>query len=101
MVRASFRLSMGGPSLVDRDRLRTRGGQLERISLPGFAIAPPDRRSRLCPCLLHEPGFEKLGYGPLGLGALWTCRRNQAVVIALRRSAEQHKLRVVAYDGHV
>src|SRR5271165_3039989 len=101
MVRASFRLSFGGPSLVDRDRLRTRGGQLERKSLSGFVVAPPDRPSRLRPYLLHKPGFEKLGYGPLGLGALWTCRRNQAVVIALRRGAEQHKLRVVAYDGHV
>ena len=97
MVRASFRLSFGGPSLVDRDRLRTRGGQLERISLSGFA----DRPSRLRPYLLLELGFEKLGYGPLGLGALWTCRQNQAVVIALRRGAEQHKLRVVAFDGHV
>ena len=76
-------------------------GQLQRKSLPGFVVAPPDRPSSLCPYLLHEPGFDKLGYGPLGLGALWTCRRNQAVVIALRRGAEQHKLRVVAYDGHV
>src|SRR5271166_5314697 len=81
--------------------LRAGGSQLERISLPGLAIAPPDRRSRLCPYLLYEPGFEKLGYGPLGLGALWTCRWNQAMIIALRRSAEQHKLRVVAYDRHV
>ena len=89
MVRASFRLSFAGPSLVDR--LRTRGGQLERISLSGFAVAPPDRPSRLRPYLLHEPGFEKLGDGPLGLGALWTCRRNQAMVIALRRGAEQQK----------
>ena len=101
MVRASFRLSFGGPSLVDRDRLRTRGGQLQRISLSGFAVAPPDRPSRLRPYLLHEPGFEKLGYGPLGLAALWTCRRNQAMIIALRRGAEQHKSRVVAFDGHV
>ena len=88
MVRAPFRLSSGGPSLVDRDRLRTRGGQLERISLSSFAVAPPDRPSSLRPYLLHEPGFEKPDYGPLGLGALWTCRRNQAMVIALRRGAE-------------
>ena len=74
--------------------------QLERISLSGFAVAPPDRPSRLRPYLLHEPGFENFGYGPL-LGALWTCRRNQAMIIALRRGAEQHKLRVVAFDGHV
>ena len=66
MVRASFRLSFGGPSLVDRDRLRTRCGQLERISLSGFVVAPPDRPSRLRPYLLHKPGFDKLGYGPLG-----------------------------------
>ena len=57
-------------------------------------------------CVLRMPDtavrhVEKLGYGPLGLGALWTCRRNQAMIIALRRGAEQHKLRVVAYDGHV
>ena len=33
MVRASFRLSFGGPSLVDRDRLRTRGGVSARLLL--------------------------------------------------------------------
>ena len=76
MVRASFRLSFEGPSLVPRNRLRACCGQLERISLPGVVVAPPDRRSRLCPCLLQEPGFKKLVYGPLRLGALWTCRRN-------------------------
>ena len=38
----------------------------------------------------------KLGYGPLRLGALWTRWPNQAMIIALRRSAQQHKLRVVA-----
>jgi hypothetical protein len=41
--------------------------------------ATHSRPSRLRPYLLHEPGFEKLGYGPLGLAALWTCRRNQAI----------------------
>ena len=66
MVRAPFRLSFGGLSLVNRDRLRARCGQLERISLPGLVVAPPDRRSRLCPYLLQEPSFEKLGYGSLG-----------------------------------
>ena len=40
MLRASFRLSFGGPSLVDRDRLRTSGGQLERIVCP----VSPSRR---------------------------------------------------------
>ena len=73
MVRAPFRLSFRRPSLVNGDRLRAGCSQLERISLSGF----------LRPYLLHKPGFDKLGYGPLGLGALWTCRRNQAVVIAL------------------
>ncbi len=101
MVRVPFRLSFRPPSLVNRDRLRAGCGQLERISLPGLVVAPPDRRSRLRPYLLHKPGFEKLGDGPLGLAALWTCRRNQAMIIALRRSAEQRKLRVVEYDGHV
>ena len=76
MVRAPFRLSFGGPSLVNRDRLRAGGGQLERISPPSRFVAPPDRRSRLCFYLSDEPGFEKLGYGPLGLGALWTFRRD-------------------------
>src|SRR5271165_1889503 len=98
MVRAPFPNAFRGRRLVNRDRLRAGGSQLERISLPGLAIAPPDRRSRLCPYLLYEPGFEKLGYGPLGLGALWTGRWNQAMIIALRRRAEQHKLRVVEFD---
>ena len=35
-----------------------------------------------------------LGCGLLGLAALWTRSRNQAIVIALRRGAEEHKLRV-------
>ena len=101
MVCRPNRPSFGGRRIVDRDRLRAGGGQLERISLPGLVVAPPDRRSRLCPYLLHEPGFEKLGYDPLGLGALWTRWRNQAMVIALRRSAEEHKLRVIELDSHV
>ena len=37
----------------------------------------------------------------LGLGAFWTFRRDQTKIIALRRGAEQHKLRVVEFDGHV
>ena len=35
------------------------------------------------------------------LGALWTRWPNQAMIIALRRSAQQHKLRVVEFDRHV
>ena len=66
-----------------------------------FPVASPDRRSRLCPYFLHDPSFEKLGYGPLGRTALWTRWRNQATIIALRRSAEQHKLRGVEFAGHV
>ena len=42
------------------------------------------------------------GRAPVGwLGALWTRWPNQAMIIALRRSAQQHKLRVVEFDGHV
>ena len=40
MVRAPFRLSFGGLSLVNRDHLRARCGQLERIGLPGFLGKP-------------------------------------------------------------
>ena len=69
--------------------------------VPCLLVAPPNRRSRLRPCLLHELCFEKLGYFPLGLAEPRTCRRNQAMIIALRRSARQHKLRVVEFDGHV
>jgi hypothetical protein len=50
--------------------------------------------------LFHELCFEKLGCGPLNLASLWTCRRDQAMIVALRRSAQQHKLRVIEFDGH-
>src|SRR5208337_4763465 len=71
------------------------------LRMPRLLVAPPNRRSRFCPHLLYEPGFEMLGYGPMGRAALWTCWRNQAMIIALRSGAEQHKLRVVEFDGHV
>ena len=87
MVRALFPHAFRGRRLVNRDRFRAGGGQFERIGLPGLVVAPPDRRSCLCPYLLQEPGFEKLGYGPLRLAALWTRWPNQAMIIALRRSA--------------
>jgi len=101
MVRRPNRLSFGGPGIVDRERLRAGYSKLERISLPGLVVAPPDRRSRLCPYLLHKSGLEQPGYGLLGLAALWTRWLNQAMVIALRGSAEEHKLRVVEFDRHV
>ncbi len=46
------------------------------------------------------PASRSLSYRLLGLGALRTCRRNQAMIVALRRSAQQHKLCVVEFDGH-
>src|SRR5271166_680931 len=101
MARIPFPHAFRLRRVVNRDRFRASGGQLERISPPGLLVAPPDRRSRLCPYLLQEPGFEKLGYGPLGSAALCTLWRNQAMIIAPRRSAEQHKLRVVEFDRHV
>ncbi len=101
MVRTPFPHAFRRRRVVNRDRFRASGGQLERIGLPGLLVAPPDRRSRLCPCLLQEPGFEKLGYGPLGSAAHCTRWRNQAMIIAPRRSTEQHKLRVVEFDRHV
>ena len=101
MVRATFRLPFGGHSPANRDRLCARRGQPQRISPPRLVVASPDRRSRICPCLLHEPGFEKLGDGPLGPAALWTLRGNQAMITALRGSAEKNKLLVVEFDGHV
>src|SRR5271166_1138143 len=84
MVCRRNRPSFGRPGILDRDRLRAGGGKLERKSLPGLVVAPPDRRSRLCPYLLHEPGLEQLGYDLQGLAALRTRWRNQAMVIALR-----------------
>ncbi len=101
MVCAPFRLALGGRSLVNRNRLYACRGQLERKSVPCLLVAPPNRRSPLSPYLLHDPGFKKLDYCLLGLAELRTCRRNQAMIIALRRSAQQHKLRVVEFDGHV
>ena len=101
MVRALFPHAFRGRRLVNRDRFRAGYSKLERISLPGLVVAPPDRRSRLCPYLLHKSGLEQPGYGLLGLTALWTRWLNQAMVIALRGSAEEHKLRVVEFDRHV
>ena len=101
MVCPPFHLSLGGRSLVNCNRVYACRGQLERISVPCLLVAPPNRRSRLRPYLLHEFCFEKLGYGPLGLASLWICRRNQAMIIALRGGAEQHKLRIVEFDRHV
>ena len=100
MVRAPFRLSLGGRSLVNRNPLYASRGQLERVSVPFLLVAPPNWRSRLRPDLLHDPGFEKLDYRLLGLAALRTCRRNQAMIVAVRGSAQQHKLRVIEFDGH-
>ena len=54
MVRASFRLSFGGPSLVDRDRLRTRGGFLHD------ALEKPQRRG-LVP-LRRDDRFQDLAF---------------------------------------
>jgi hypothetical protein len=101
MVCAPFRLSLGGRSLVNRNRLYACRGQLERISVPCLLVAPSNRRSRLRPDLLHERCFDKLGYGPMGLASLWTCRRDQATIVALRCAAEQHELRVAEFDGPV
>src|ERR1700691_1184859 len=98
MIWAPFRLSLGGPSLVNRDRLYACRGQLESISLPFLLVASPNRRSRLRPDLLHDLSFEKLDYRPLGVGALRTCRLSQAMIAALRRSTQQHKLCVVEFD---
>src|ERR1700689_5064752 len=101
MVCAPFRLSLGGRSRANRNRLYACRGQLEGISAPFLLVAPPNRRSGLRPYLLHELCFEKLGCGPLGLASLWTSRRDQAMILALRCAAEQHELRVVEFDGHV
>src|ERR1700735_325011 len=100
MVWARFRLSLGGRRLVNLNRLSACRGQLERINVPFLPVAPPNRRSRLRPDLLHDPSFEKLDYRLLGLGALRTCRRSQAMIVALRCASEQYKLRVVEFDGH-
>jgi hypothetical protein len=100
MVCAPFRLSLEGRSLVNRNRPYACRGQLERISVPFLFVASPNRRSRLRPDLFHDPGFEKLDYRLLGVAALRTCRRNWAMIVAPRRSAQQHKLRVVEFDRH-
>ena len=76
MVCTPFRISLGGRSLVNRNRLYACRRQLERVSVPFLIVAPPNWLSRLRPDLLHDPSFEKLDYRLLGLGALRTCRRN-------------------------
>ena len=72
MVCAPFCLSLGGRSLVNGNRLYACRGQPERISVPCLLVASPNGRSPLSPDFLHEPCFEKLGHGPLGLASLWT-----------------------------
>ena len=54
--------------------------------VPCLLVAPPNRRSRLRPCLLHELCFEKLGYFPLGLAEPRTCRQNQGTCPAFAES---------------
>ena len=88
------------PLFVDRDRLRTRGGQLERkfcpVSSSRRQIGPPPSPLSPSQARLREAWLRASGPGrALNLAA------DQAMIIALRRGAEQHKLRVVAYDGHV
>jgi len=100
MVCPPFHLSLGGRSLVNCNRVYACRGQLERISVSFLFVAPPNRRSRLRPDLLHDPSFEKPDDRLLGMAAFRTCRRDQAMIVALRRSAQQHKLCVVEFDGH-
>ena len=83
MVHAPCLLAFKAGCVVDGDRFRAGGGQLERIGLPSLFAAPPDRRIPPCPYLLHEPDFEKLGDGPLGRAALGTRWRNQAMITGL------------------
>ena len=101
MVCAPFRLSLGGRRLVNRNRLYACRGQLESISVPCLLVAPPNRRSPLALISFTIPASRSLTMALLDLAELRTCRRNQAMIVALRRSAQQHKLRIVDFDGHV
>ncbi len=78
-----------GRRTINDDQLRTRQSALDEIV--------EQRRAR-----------QRLAFPAHGLdrqqrawARFWTRWPNQAMIIALRRSAQQHKLRVVEFDGHV
>src|SRR5208337_2882523 len=100
----SRRRDPGGPfygfCIFDRDRLQSSRGQLQRVSLPGRIVAPPNVRARLGFDLLSQSRGDQLRCDLLGSGALQTRRSNNAAVFALRGGAEHDELRVGEFDGH-
>src|SRR5271166_3860190 len=76
-------------------------GQLERERLFGLFVAAPHGRVLPRPDFLHKAGFYKLGGRLPGRTALHARRKRQAMIVALPRGAEQHKLHIGEFVGHV
>ena len=73
--------------------------QFERITLSSV-IAAPDRRSRFRLDLAGQIKLREFGADFAESRAPDRWRRRQATVLALRRSAHHHKLRVGKFDTH-
>ena len=86
-------------SLVDGDGFQTGHRQFERVTSP-CVIAAPDRRSRFRLDLAGQTKLREFDADLAESRALDRCRRRQATVLALRRSAHHHKLRVGKFDTH-
>ena len=87
-------------ALIDRDRVRPRGGQSQRIGQPGILIAPPDRRSRFRPDLLYEAGADQFASDLLRRGDFEVRRGDKIAIVALRSGAQHQELRLGELDGH-
>ena len=74
---------------------------VERIGLPDSSSRRQIGAPAFALISFKSPASRSLATSVCALGALWTRWPNQAMIIALRRSAQQHKLRVVEFDGHV
>src|SRR6202030_1463074 len=86
-------------SLVDDDGFQTGRRQFERVTLSSV-VAAPDRRSRFRLDLAGQTKLREFGADFNESRALNRCRRRQATVLALCRSAHHYKLRVGKFDTH-
>src|SRR4029077_21158850 len=86
-------------SLVDGDGFQTGRRQFERVTLSSV-VAAPNRRPRFRLDLAGQTKLREFGADFAERRALDRCRRRQATVLALRRSAHHHKLCVGKFDTH-
>ena len=81
------------------DGFQTGHRQFERVSLSSV-IAAPDRRSRFRRDLAGQTKLREFGADFNENRALDRCRRRQAMILALCRSAHHHKLCFRKFDTH-